>query len=104
MCLYSRHSGGIGDLSVVIVIFKICITFFDNYDVHFYIIQILYDHTVCHADTCLYCKQQGTRARMAYCYLNKLYLILSYLIYIFLTLNVFKMNFFIISQGIVKTM
>ena len=33
-----------------------------------------YYHTVCHADTCLYCKQQGTRARMAYCYLNKLIL------------------------------
>ena len=34
MCLYSRHSS-IGDLSVVIVIIKICITFFDYYDVHF---------------------------------------------------------------------
>ena len=86
MCLYSRHSG-IGDLSVVIVIIKICITFFDYHDVHFYIIQILYDHTVCHADTCLYCKQQGTRARMAYCYLNKLilfYLILYFLFHSFL--------------------
>ena len=49
----SRHSGGIGTLSDIIVIIKICITFFDYYDVHFYIIQILYNHTG-HADTCLY--------------------------------------------------
>ena len=33
-----------------------------------------FDHTVRHADTCLYYKQQGARTRMAYCYLNKLIL------------------------------
>ena len=33
-----------------------------------------FDHTVRHADTFLYCKQQDTRTRMAYCYLNKLFL------------------------------
>ena len=38
--------------------------------VEFYIIYYV-DHTACHDYMCLHCKQQGSRARMAYCFLNK---------------------------------
>ena len=54
MCSSTVATVGIGTLSVIIVIIKLCITFLDYYDVHFYSIQSLYNHTVCHADTCLY--------------------------------------------------
>ena len=46
--------------------------------VDFYIIYYV-DHTACHDYTCLHCKQQGSRARLTYCFLNKL----TYYIFLF---------------------